>query len=943
MKKRKLTVNTIAGSNLKVRRRQYITMIISIILAMSFGSSILFFASTLVSSLKQRNIDMYGKENMIICNLGKETISVLNDSELIGEYGLSYITGYACNDTSGTNNGVAIARLDDKGLDFASIKLLEGKYPEADGELLLEKSSLLRLGLEDAKIGDQITLNVYTPNGAEDYLQTPIEKSYTLCGIAENKFTNISNGYDIRKDNLQSGYVYSGAQAAPGGKEKLALYTKFDYGSRKNDYDNYSKLHDLLSKNGGDDSRIITLPDSFLSTLSSYDEGNSSMVQTVALAALLAAVLMVASCVGIVNAFGTNLNDRKQQIGMLRTVGATKRQIISIYGRESTILTLICVPASLAVSFFAVKGIISLLGKNFVFIPNFGVLAAGGVFSIICVLIAAFIPLSSATRISPVQSIRDVEKTRKVKTKHIKTKKSFNTASLLAQRDMLFNRKKQVGVSLFLAITVFISCMGFSWLKQTQFNYDPGYDYSLNISSYSIYSGSVNFPAYEKGISSSGIARLQSSPYIKEAYGCASCNAFLESDSMFSDYITTAYGRPLDIAFDNGSYDEIGAYADKIIADKANLNSVLTKAISDKCADAKQQFGLSSNSANINVAIMDYAGIEMLAKYAESGAPNEAAMDSGNEVMVIAPKEIGYAIEKIESTASEYTESTDFIKKQESERMHLLKTAERDFSVGDKLKLAFISSNEDPEKLTAEYPSDCKKTEKEFTIGTIINELPENCNIPIEKGMESSPIIIITTMAGIRNYLPNLPYKNAYAYLKEECTSEANKEITAMLNDIAAASGIENPSIYSNYDFVQETRSNYNATLTALLSVIILMLSISAGVINSHLSGEIREGKRAIGTMRAVGATHSLIAKSYILRFLSMFIWGCAAGFGAYLIVFLSMFAQAHGEIQSMLLGFEIWQTLSACVLLFIICSVNLASKIRKETKNSIIDNIREL
>lgn len=254
--------------------------------------------------------------------------------------------------------------------------------------------------------------------------------------------------------------------------------------------------------------------------------------------------------------------------------------------------------------------------------------------------------------------------------------------------------------------------MGFSWLKQTQFNYDPGYDYSLNISSYSIYSGSVNFPAYEKGISSSGIARLQSSPYIKEAYGCASCNAFLESDSMFSDYITTAYGRPLDIAFDNGSYDEIGAYADKIIADKANLNSVLTKAISDKCADAKQQFGLSSNSANINVAIMDYAGIEMLAKYAESGAPNEAAMDSGNEVMVIAPKEIGYAIEKIESTASEYTESTDFIKKQESERMHLLKTAERDFSVGDKLKLAFISSNEDPEKLTAEYPSDCKKRKR---------------------------------------------------------------------------------------------------------------------------------------------------------------------------------------------------------------------------------------
>lgn len=91
--------------------------------------------------------------------------------------------------------------------------------------------------------------------------------------------------------------------------------------------------------------------------------------------------------------------------------------------------------------------------------------------------------------------------------------------------------------------------------------------------------------------------------------------------------------------------------------------------------------------------------------------------------------------------------------------MHLLKTAKRDFSVGDKLKLAFISSNDDPEKLNGEYSPNCNKTEKEFTIGTIINELPDNCNIPIEKGMESSPVTIITTMAGIRNYLPNLPYK----------------------------------------------------------------------------------------------------------------------------------------------------------------------------------------
>lgn len=945
-KRKKLTVNTIAGSNLKVRRKQYIAMIISIILAMAFGSSILFFASSLYSSLRQRNIDMYGSENMVICNLDGKILSAIESSELIGEHGLSYITGYACNETSGTKNGVAIARLDGKCRDFASITVSQGKYPEAEGELLLEKASLLRLGLDEAKIGDKITLSVYTPNGAEDYLQDPIEKTYTLCGIAENKYSNIANyGVDVKKQDLQSGYVYDGDEAAPGGKEKIALYTDFDYGSKRNDYDNYNKLYDLLEKNGVSSVSIITLPDSVLSTLSYSDDGASSMMKTAALASVLAAVLMIASCVGTVNAFGTNLNDRKQQIGMLRTVGATKRQIIAVYGRESLILTLISVPASLLISFFAVKGIIALLGNGFIFIPNFGVLAAGGAFSIICVLIASFIPLASATRISPVQSIRDVEKTRKIKTKRIKTKKSFNTASLLAKRDMLFNRKKQIGVSLFLAITVFISCTGFSWISQVNQSFPVKYDYALNISSYTIYSDFISYPNYDKGINSAGKDRIKASPYIKTAYGTANCPALLMSDSDFSDYISTAYASPLFDEFEqNNNYDiDQIALADKLINDKSNINSYIQKSIAGKNEKAKK-LGLSGNAININVAVMDYEGIEMLAKYAESGSPNAAALDSGNEVMVIAPKEIGYTVEKIGTAASEGVNSIDFINANQNERTYLLKTATRDFTVGDKLKLAFAYSNDDPEKADENnMPQSITKTEKEFTVGTIINKLPDNCGIEIDSGGDRAPITIITTMAGIRSFVPGLEYKSAYAYLKENCTPEVNKEITDLLNDVAAASGIENAWTFSNYDYVQETKSTYSTMLTALVSIIILMLSISAGVINSHLSGEIREGKRAIGTMRAVGATHSLIAKSYILRFLSMFVWGCAAGFAAYLILYLAMLANAHGDSSAMLMEFKIWQTLAACVLLLVICAINLAAKIRKETKNSIIDNIREL
>ena len=56
---------------------------------------------------------------------------------------------------------------------------------------------------------------------------------------------------------------------------------------------------------------------------------------------ILAFVFALISDIGVINAFNSNLKERKKQIGLLRSVGATKRQIIIAYGRETFILSLI--------------------------------------------------------------------------------------------------------------------------------------------------------------------------------------------------------------------------------------------------------------------------------------------------------------------------------------------------------------------------------------------------------------------------------------------------------------------------------------------------------------------------------------------------------------------------------------------------------------------------
>ena len=131
----------------------------------------------------------------------------------------------------------------------------------------------------------------------------------------------------------------------------------------------------------------------------SYDF-NSAVYNSSLLSITLAVVLMLASCIGIINAFSANLKERKKQIGMLRAVGATRRQIVNIFGREAFIISLICAPSGVVISYFGVKLYAKLMGDSFTFVPNFGVLIITALISVTCVMLTALIPLISASKIS---------------------------------------------------------------------------------------------------------------------------------------------------------------------------------------------------------------------------------------------------------------------------------------------------------------------------------------------------------------------------------------------------------------------------------------------------------------------------------------------------------------------------------------------------------------
>ena len=81
---------------------------------------------------------------------------------------------------------------------------ISGTYPEKTGEIAIEQTTLLQLGIT-AKPGDEITLKFQVQND-DDLLPDIKEKKYVLTGILRDKRANISTGFRDKERCKSNGY-----------------------------------------------------------------------------------------------------------------------------------------------------------------------------------------------------------------------------------------------------------------------------------------------------------------------------------------------------------------------------------------------------------------------------------------------------------------------------------------------------------------------------------------------------------------------------------------------------------------------------------------------------------------------------------------------------------------------------------------------------------------
>lgn len=434
-----------ALESLKKNKFRTIVTIIGVMLSVSLFTAV--FEGAGSGNIYLRNVteSISGRLHGIMSELTADQLEDIRNDERIDEFVFS---GYAGTGTDDKNRVYCIESGDWKNNELFNISLREGRYPENENEIIIPYYFFE--DDDDDIIGKHITLKMLGENTVES-----VTREYLVTGVfSRNSVFDKINAFTVG-ENCGSYTCFFTL------KDPASVYEFAD----EQTYTDKTEINTHL-----------------MATYGAADELSiSAMIY--GLAFVLAVLIAVASVSLIYNSFSISVTERVRQFGILKSVGATKKQIRFVVLTEALIISLISVPAGVVVGCTGIGVTLKLMSGMFDklaasvlsgstgnitirLVLNPVLIAAACVFGILTVFVSAWIPAARAARITPVEAIR---KNRDVSEKKIKNKAHFyerilGFEGMMASRNFRRNRKRNrtVVFSLVISIVLFISARSFS-------------------------------------------------------------------------------------------------------------------------------------------------------------------------------------------------------------------------------------------------------------------------------------------------------------------------------------------------------------------------------------------------------------------------------------------------------------------------------------------------
>lgn len=371
-------------------------------------------------------------------------------------------------------------------------KLQEGRLPQSDEEICIANYVNEQLGT-NYQIGDTITLSLGKRmgyDGSREYELGPFE------GMEEERFvperektftiTGILDSGDYRYWRMDQEFITFLDPNA------LTPDTPVDVVVRLNrvSADLYSESVQL---GGGIANGGIAYHTQYLYYYGLVNDGYFLRTMAV-MVGIVGAIILIGSVLLIYNAFAISVSERSRQLGMLSSVGATRSQKRNSVFFEGFLVGSIAIPLGIVsgilgigITFRLVSPMMQQLFSTEVslhVVVNWPALLCAVLFSVLTIGISIWVPARRASRITPIDAIRQTEDI-KLKGKTVKTSRLTRWIFGFEGELALKNLKRQRGryrttiLSLTVSIVLFLTASGYTHLLGLTYNMtgnEIGYD-----------------------------------------------------------------------------------------------------------------------------------------------------------------------------------------------------------------------------------------------------------------------------------------------------------------------------------------------------------------------------------------------------------------------------------------------------------------------------------
>lgn len=602
-------LNKLTIKNLKLNKKRTVVTIIGIMLSVALITAVASIYSSGIKSLIKYETYEKGNYHTAFYNVPVSDMDIFENNRNIETINITKNVGYAKIDSKNEYKPYAFIKAFTKdSLKNLSVKLVDGRLPENENEIVIP-THLKTNGRVFLNIGDSITLDIgkridnsnYELNQNNPYQKNDDEigesivettsKTYKIVGIIGRPATNIESysapGYTFITyidENKLTGNVDIYARFSKDGVKNsyetianiLGVDAKLFKRVNNQEETSKEKLEEYLNQMNKSKYSDINI-NSYLIALETNPISNSGIGSLGIVVGIVIGIIVFTSIFCIKNSFDISITEKIKQYGMLRSIGATKRQIKRNVFYEATILGLIGIPLGLLLGFIASYILIIISnyylngsfaeGLKLVFSFSWLSVLVAIILGIVTIYFSAFKSAKRASKVSPIDSIRNSANI-KINPKKIKSpkliKNIFGIGGEISFKNLKRNKKKYrtTVISIVVSVFVFIALSGFIKLVFQQV------DHELEISDFNISLSTTitNNESYNKFIETTRLDNI-------EDY-----TIFRSSEISFTgNYYNKEYAKFLNLAIDENkptyvSIISIGEEQFKKYVDSLGLN-----------------------------------------------------------------------------------------------------------------------------------------------------------------------------------------------------------------------------------------------------------------------------------------------------------------------------------------------------------------------------------